>query len=39
MVENSTIGEFIIEGGDDNRSFVLKDILIIIEGFLWIRGC
>ena len=39
MVENSTIREFIIEGGDFNKSFVLKDILIVMEGFLWVKRC
>ena len=39
MVKNSTIGKFIIKGGDNNRTFLLKNVLIILKGFILVRRC
>ena len=38
MIENSTIRKFIIKGGDVNRSFLLKDVLVEFQGLLWAEG-
>jgi hypothetical protein len=40
MVEHSPFnGEFIIEGGNNSRTFLLEDVLIILDGFILIKGC
>ena len=38
MVENFTRGEFIKKGVDNNRTFLLKNVLIILDGFILVRG-
>jgi hypothetical protein len=32
------IGEFIIKRGDFNRTFLLENVLVVLDGFILVRG-